>query len=89
MDGVNMAGIQALEKRTSEMKNEFDSKINNLIADNNALAAENKKLKDELAEFKKDIAQIKSFKAELEEQTRLAKSQNQNERIALVNNKTN
>lgn len=68
IDGVNMAAVQALEKRTGEMKNEIEN-----------LRAENKKLQTEIADIKKykeDIAQIRLLKAELEEQIRIAKAGN-------------
>jgi len=73
IDGVNMAGIQALEKRTSEMKNEIEK-----------LTAENKKLRDEIADIRKikdDIAEIKHLKDELEGQIKIAKARNNENKI--------
>jgi len=84
MDGVNMAAVQALEKRTSEMKNEYDRKIISLTADitrvnedNKILAAQNRKLNEEFSKYKDELAQIKNLRLELEEQIRIAKTQNE------------
>jgi hypothetical protein len=83
MDGVNMAGIQALEKRTAEMKKEYDSQISNLLSEikqvndkNSILTAENKRLNDEFIRYKDEFEKIKNLSKELEEQIRLAKAQN-------------
>ena len=84
IDGVNMAGIKALEKRTSEMKNE----IAKLLARYDALVVENKKLNEEIADIKKykeDLADIKRLKAELEEQVRIAKTDNDKNKIVIAN----
>jgi hypothetical protein len=77
MDGVNMAGVQALEKRTSEMKNEIAK-----------LSAENIKLRNEIADirkFKEDIAEIRQLKIELEEQIRIAKARNDENKVIIAN----
>lgn len=88
IDGINMAGIKALEKRTSEM----NAKIEKLILQNNTLADENKKLQNEIAEiqkYKEDFAQVRVLKAELEEQIRIAKTVNENNKVVITQNETN
>jgi regulator of replication initiation timing len=88
IDGVNMAGVQALEKRTSEMR----SAIAQLKEQNEYLTAENKKLREEYAEIKdikNELAQIKQLKAELEEQVRTAKIGTNKEKVIAANNGLN
>lgn len=84
IDGVNMAGVQALEKRTSEMK----TAIVQLKEQNDLLIAENRKLRDDFAEIKEiknELAQIKQLKAELEEQVRIAKAANDGSSTIIAN----
>lgn len=76
IDGVNMAGVIALEKRTSEMKITLQ-----------ALADENKKLKEENRKFAEQISnvnkindellELKKLKAELQDQLKIVKSINE------------
>ncbi len=75
IDGVNMAGIQALEKRTTEIKSELAK----MQEQNTALAEENKKLKEELAGLKglsEQVEAVKMLKAEMLEQLKLIKTRN-------------
>jgi regulator of replication initiation timing len=91
IDGVNMAGVQALEKRTSGMDmkiSDMNAKITRLQEQNELLAAENKKLREDYAEIKEiknELAQIKQLKAELEEQIKIAKAGNNGNKFALLN----
>ena len=70
IDGINMAGVKALEKRTKELRSEIEE----LKRLNREIIAENRKLRDEFAE-------IKNLKGELEEQIRLAKNSAGKDRI--------
>jgi Collagen triple helix repeat (20 copies)/Head domain of trimeric autotransporter adhesin/Chaperone of endosialidase len=57
IDGVNMAGVQALEKRTREMQAQID-----------LLRAENERLKAQIAglgELKEQLAELKQLKSEV------------------------
>jgi len=88
MDGINMAAVQALEKRTSSLT----AHVAQLQKQNEELIAENMKLKNEFAEISKikdEFAQIKNLKKELEEQIRIVKSQNQNEKVVLATRNEN
>jgi hypothetical protein len=75
IDGVNMAGVKALEKRTSEMR----SVLTSIQEQNAALMEENKKLKEQLAgqkELSEEVAALKRLKAEMLEQLKLIKTKN-------------
>lgn len=88
MDGINMAGIQALEKRTSS----FQAQLTQLKEQNDKLLAENKQLREDFAEVKNikdELAQIKALKKELEEQIRIAKVQNESGKVVLANRTSN
>jgi regulator of replication initiation timing len=73
MDGINMAGVQALEKRTSEMK----FTIQQILEQNKSLIAENEKLKERIADIASafgEIAEIRKLKSELVEKLKLAET---------------
>jgi hypothetical protein len=75
IDGVNMAGIKALEQRTREMK----TVITTVQEQNAALQEENKKLKEQLASIKEvseQVASLKLLKAEMVEQLKVIKARN-------------
>jgi len=83
IDGVNMAGVQALEKRTSEMK----IQIQKVIQQNEFLLTENEKLKKQIAGISSiddELAEIRKLKKELEEQLKLVKKQAGKEDVALL-----
>jgi trimeric autotransporter adhesin len=68
MDGVNMAGVKALEKRTRE--------TNAVLL---SLIEENKKLKEQLADLKdisEQVTELKQLKAEVVEQLKIIKAKN-------------
>ncbi len=72
MDGINMAGIQALEKRTSEMKKSMEK----IIEQNELLVAENKKLREEISlivKIKDELNELVKLKKELTEKMKFAK----------------
>jgi hypothetical protein len=73
IDGVNMAAIQALEKRTSEMKTIIEFLID-----------ENKKLKDQLANVSKVKDELLEFRTELQKQLKILKSKNEREVVTLI-----
>jgi len=77
IDGVNMAGIKALEKRTSEMKTVIQSLID-----------ENKKLREELSSIKKVSNELLELKEELQEQLKIVQAKSENNK-KLVAQKTN
>ena len=75
IDGVNMAGIKALEQRTREMK----SVLTTIQEQNTTLMEENKKLKEQLADLKdvsEQAAALKQLKAEMVEQLKIIKAKN-------------
>ncbi|MDQ7815667.1 MAG: tail fiber domain-containing protein [Melioribacteraceae bacterium] len=73
IDGVNMAAIKALEKRTADMKIVID-----LLID------ENKKLKDQLANVSKVQDELLELKTELQKQLKIVKAKNEREDVALI-----
>jgi hypothetical protein len=76
IDGVNMAGVQALEKRTSEMKIRLD----NIQKQNEQLILENKILREKLSlvsDIENELSQIRKLKEELGNQLRLVKEKTQ------------
>ena len=76
IDGVNIAGIKALEKRTSEMKAVID-----------LLVKENKELKEQISNIgkvKDELSELRKLKAELQEQLKLAKAKNSTDEVALI-----
>ncbi len=85
IDGVNLAGVKALENRTAIMQKEIEQ----LKEINKKLLAENKMLKedfDEIKSIKEELAQIKLLKAELEERVRIAKAGGNGGNVASVKN---
>jgi regulator of replication initiation timing len=73
IDGINMAAVQALEKRTSEMK----ITIQQIIEQNRSLIAENEKLRDRIANIasvSEELAEIRKLKSELVEKLKLAET---------------
>jgi len=97
IDGVNMAGVQALEKRTTEMKNEIaklaveNKKLINEIADvkkyNETLIAENKKFYEkytDVKEYQDGIAEIQKLKSELEYLIKIAKSKQDENKVIVA-----
>ena len=85
IDGVNLAGVKALENRTANMQKEIEQ----LKEINKKLLAENKMLKedfDEIKSIKEELAQIKLLKAELEERVRIAKAGGNGGNVASVKN---
>jgi hypothetical protein len=75
IDGVNMAGIKALDTRTREMK----TILTTIQEQNTALTEENKKLKEQLASLKdvaEQIGALKQLKAEMLEQLKMIKAKN-------------
>lgn len=73
IDGVNMAAIKALEKRTSETKTIIEF-----------LFDENRKLKDQLAELSKVQNELLELKTELQIQLNIVKSKNEKEDVVLL-----
>ncbi len=59
-DGINFIAIQALEKRTSELKEKM-IEVEELKSDLKALKEKNKRIEEQLAELTKDIQFIKSL----------------------------
>ena len=83
IDGVNMAGVQALEKRTSEMK----TTMHKIIEQNEKLIAENEKLREQISNVSKvsdELLELRKLKAELQEQLKIAKVENEKEDVALI-----
>ena len=75
MDGVNMAGVKALDIRTREMK----TVLTTIQEQNVALMEENKKLKEQLAGLKEvaeQVAALKQLKTEMLEQLKMIKAKN-------------
>lgn len=75
IDGVNMAGVKALEKRTSEMK----GIVARIQEQNIVMMEENKRLKEELAALKdvrSELVELQRLKAELMDQLRMVKTRN-------------
>ena len=95
IDGINMAGVQALEKRTRLMKEENDKSNNRISAElarlteeNRKLIAENNKLREEFAQIagiKEDIAQIKKLKSELEDRVKVVNIRKDGNNFAAAN----
>ena len=73
IDGVNMVAVQALEKRTSELKTVIEFLID-----------ENKKLKDQLANVSKAQDELVEFKTELQKQLKILKVKNEREDVVLT-----
>ena len=76
IDGVNMAAIKALEKRTSEMK----AVINFLIK-------ENKELKEHVSNVNKvndELQELRKLKAELQDQLKIVKAKHERENVASI-----
>ena len=61
IDGVNMAGVQALEKRTREMQERFQAQINLLQAENERLKAQI----IDLNQLREQLAELTQLKAEV------------------------
>ena len=83
IDGVNMAGVQALEKRTSEMKNNMEK----IIKQNELLINENQKLREQLSNVSNvsdELLELRKLKTELQEQLKIVKAKNERENIALI-----
>jgi regulator of replication initiation timing len=85
IDGVNMAGIKALEQRTREMKTvlttvkEMKTVLTTIQEQNVALMEENKRLKEQLTglkEVSEQVASLKLLKAEMLEQLKMIKTKN-------------
>jgi hypothetical protein len=75
IDGVNMAGVKALEQRTRELK----SILATVQQQNTALLEDNRKMKEQLAGLNavsEQVAALKQLKAELQEQLKLVKAKN-------------
>jgi trimeric autotransporter adhesin len=75
IDGVNMAGVKALDTRTREMK----KVLTTIQEQNTALMEENKKLKEQLADLKdvsEQVTELKQLKAEMVEQLKIIKAKN-------------
>ena len=79
IDGVSLAGVKALEERTSEILVEI-----NLIKDKNVqLELENKYLKEQLSNIGKlddELSKVSALRTELEKQLKTL-----NNRFAIVN----
>ena len=76
IDGVNMAAIKALEKRTSEMKAVIDF-----------LIKENKELKEHVSNVNKvndELQELRKLKAELQDQLKIVKAKNERENVASI-----
>lgn len=76
IDGVNMAGVIALEKRTSEIK-----------ATLQVLIDENRKLKEQLSNVRKindELIELRKLKAELQDQLNIVKAVNEKGRTQLT-----
>jgi predicted nuclease with TOPRIM domain len=76
IDGVNMAGVQALEKRTSEMKAVIDF-----------LVKENKELKEKFSNasiVNEELQELRKLKAELQEQLKIVKAKTERENVASI-----
>ncbi|MCX6174236.1 MAG: tail fiber domain-containing protein [Ignavibacteriales bacterium] len=79
IDGVNMAGVKALEERTSEMK----TTMQKIIEQNEKLISENEKLKEQLSNVSKvsdELLELRKLKAEL----KIVKAKNEKEDVALI-----
>lgn len=76
IDGVNMAGVIALEKRTSEIK-----------ATLQVLIDENRKLKEQLSNVSlvnDELLELRKLKAELQDQLNMVKAENEKGRTQLT-----
>lgn len=73
MDGINMAAIQALIKRTTDL----NSDVEKLSVNYQNLLIENEKLKEQLTtagNIKEELTELRKLKDELKEQLKLAES---------------
>jgi hypothetical protein len=87
IDGVNIAGVKALEKRTSDMK----IAIEKLQKQNEQLFAENEKLREKISVVNKveeELSQIKQLKEELTEQLKMVKEKKESEKKPVLIVKT-
>ena len=83
IDGVNMAGIKALEKRTSLL----NDKMQKIIEQNELLISENKILKEKLIYVEKissELDELRKLTAELQDELKIVKAKNESENIALI-----
>jgi hypothetical protein len=83
IDGINMKGVQALEKRTSEMQVEIDK----IRRQNENLISENKKLKEQFeaaGNIKTELEELRKMKAELEEQLKLVRAVNERDKVKMA-----
>lgn len=74
IDGINMAAIKALEKRTAEMTAEIEK----LKIQNSSLIEENKKLEEKISginSLEKEIQEVKNIKKELRDQLSILKTE--------------
>lgn len=73
IDGINLIGVQALEKRTAAIQKTIDM----LVKRNELLMSENEYLKEQLIEFKnvkEELDEVKKLKLELIEKLELIKN---------------
>jgi hypothetical protein len=73
IDGINLIGVQALEKRTAAIQNTIDM----LVKRNELLMSENEYLKEQLIEFKnvkEELGEVKKLKLEIIEKLELIKN---------------
>jgi hypothetical protein len=83
IDGITLAGVKALEERTSKILIE----INYLKEKNAQLDLENKKLKEQLSSISKldnELSKVSALRAELEDQLKILKTKNESEDVALL-----
>ncbi len=83
IDGVNMAAIKALEKRTSEMQ----TTMQKIIEQNERLISENEKLREQLSKvsmISDELLELRKLKTDLQERLKIVKAKNESEDIALI-----
>jgi len=83
IEGVSIAGVKALEKRTSEMK----VTMQKIIEQNEKLISENEKLREQLSSVSKvsdELLELRKLKAELQEQLKIVKAKNGNDKVVLI-----